>query len=218
MDDRLWEREGQNIRDDQALREWLEVRFAEHGQPEKALELVKGRFKATPSWTTYAAVKQVAQRPDQPGDPWPELRPGLLKTLEKQNSWIDLIEIYLAEGDVGNAIVAVKEAEKPRKLKPGSYSFYWSASGTGYDVKVAAAAEAEHPDFAVRVYREKAEHEIANRQRAAYQRAAEYLVRVMRILEAHGRGEEWTALITELREHHKNLRALREELDVLGLK
>ena len=37
VDDRLWEREGQNIQDDQRLREWLEKRYLEHGSPEKAL-------------------------------------------------------------------------------------------------------------------------------------------------------------------------------------
>ena len=218
VDDRLWEREGQHLPDDQALRQWLEARYAEHGHPEKALELAKGRFKATPNQVTYSAVKSIALRPDQPGDPWPELRPTLLSALEKQGSWIDLIEIHLEDGEVGKAIAAVKEGDKPQKSKPGMFGYHWTASSHGYDVKVAAVAEADFPDFAIGVYRKRAEAEIAARQRQAYQRAAGYLVRVMRTLEAHGRGEEWTALIAEIRERNKSLRALREELDALGLK
>ena len=49
VDDRLWEREGQNVQDDQRLREWLEKRYLEHGSPEKALELAKKRFKVSPA-------------------------------------------------------------------------------------------------------------------------------------------------------------------------
>jgi uncharacterized Zn finger protein len=43
------------------------------------------------------------------------------------------------------------------------------------------------------------------------------LVEVMKLLEANGRDAEWTTLITDLRQEHKKLRALREELDALGL-
>jgi hypothetical protein len=39
----------------------------------------------------------------------------------------------------------------------------------------------------------------------------------MRILERTGRAAEWQSFIADLRQRNKSLRALREELDALGL-
>lgn len=58
---------------------------------------------------------------------------------------------------------------------------------------------------------------IEGRQRSSYKVAATYLARARETLERHGRREEWLTLITDLRTSHKTLRALREELDALGL-
>lgn len=217
VDDRLWEQEGQNARDDQVLREWLERRYAEFGRPEKALELAHGRFKSSPGKATYEAVKTAALLPGQPDDPWPALRPTLLAVLRKRGDWYGLIHIHLAEGEVAEAIAALKKTEKPSRGGQSSRgNALWAPAG-GYDAHVAAAAEAEFPDEAIRIYRRLADQNIAARGRASYQTAATYLVRVMRLLEANGRAEEWPPLIAELRQNTKSLRALKEELDSLGL-
>jgi uncharacterized Zn finger protein len=82
---------------------------------------------------------------------------------------------------------------------------------------VAAAAEANFPDEAVRIYQKLGEQQITQRGRPAYQAAANHLVRVMRILEGNGRTAEWQSFIADLRQRNKSLRDLREELDALGL-
>jgi uncharacterized Zn finger protein len=216
VDDRLWEREGQRLHDDQVLREWLEKRYLEHGQPEKALALAESRFKTAPSKATYDAVKTAALQPGLPNDPWPELRPKLLAALAKNKSWYALIEIHIEEGHVREALDVLAKSEKPtRNGQP--WGEYFMASPESYSARVAKAAEKEFPDEAVRIYQKLAEQKIALRGRPAYQEAASYLVLVMRLLEGNGRDEEWKGFITDLRAQNKSLRALREELDSLGL-
>jgi hypothetical protein len=220
VDDRLWEREGQNARDDQVLGAWLEQRYAAHGHPEKALARARGRFKITPSRATYDAVKSAALLPNQPGDPWLDIRPELIATLRKRGDWFGLIDIHLAEGEVAEALQALKETEKPDRkasLLSDHGGFNWSISSEPYETRVAAAAEQEFPDEAIRIYQRLAEQKIAARQRSSYQVAASYLARVSRLMAGSDRADAWPPLISDVRQRYKTLRALREELDALGL-
>ena len=217
VDDRLWEREGQNVHDDQRLREWLEKRFLEHGSPEKALELAKSRFKVSPCKATYDAVKAAALHPSQRGEPWPALRPTLITALGKSNGLYALIDIHLEEGEVADALKALAKVEQPGQNAQPAWGFTSLPAAGSYSARVAAAAEADFPDEAVRIYQNLAERQIAQRGRPAYQTAATYLVQVMRVLEESGRAAEWQSFIADLRQRNKSLRALREELDALGL-
>ncbi len=217
VDDWLWEREGQNVQDDQRLREWLEKRHLEHGSPEKALELAKRRFKVSPCKATYDAVKAAALHPSQPGALWSVLRPTLIATLGKSNGLYALIDIHLEEGEVAEALQVLAKLEKPGQKAQPAWGFTHISSAGSYSARVAAAAETDFPDEAVRIYQKLAEDQIAQRGRPAYQTAANYLVRVMRVLEENGRASEWQSFIADLRQRNKSLRALREELDALGL-
>jgi uncharacterized Zn finger protein len=87
----------------------------------------------------------------------------------------------------------------------------------GWSIQVAAAAEADFPEEAIRIYRREADAAITARGRGNYQAAAGYLARVKDLLQRTGQGEEWTSSIAELRQRNRTLRALREELDALGL-
>jgi uncharacterized Zn finger protein len=217
VDDRLWEREGKRLQDDQTLREWLERRYREHGQPEKALALAESRFKTAPSKATYDAVKSAALAIDQSRNSWAELRPKLLAALAKGKSWYVLIEIHLDEGNIPEALAALTKSEKPTRTGQGLWGDYFMASPESYSARVAKAAEKEFPTEAIRIYQKLAEQKIAMRNRGSYQEAASYLVLVMRLLEGNGREAEWKGFITDLRTQNKSLRALREELDSLGL-
>ena len=216
-DDRLWEQEGQNVRDDQALREWLERRYVEFGPPDKALAISLARFKAAPSKPTYDAVKAAADLPGHAEDPWPTLRKDLIASLRKLGNWYALIDIHLAEGEVAEALEALRKTEKGSGSRSASLGYAWYVPQGTYEVLVADAAAADYPDEAVRLYKHLADHLIAARGRTNYQSAAEYLRRARGALEKHDRAEEWSALITGVREQNKSLRALKEELDVLGL-
>jgi uncharacterized Zn finger protein len=217
IDDCCWEREGKNAQDDQVLMAWLERRFAEQGQSAKAFETAQRRFKHAPSTETFAAVRTAARLPDLPHDAWLKLRPTLISAFVKRGNPFELIEIYLAEEEVGEALNALEAARKPNQKRQGGWSQPWSVVPEHVELRVAAAAEKHHPDEAIRLYQQIAERRISFKERANYQAAATYLVRVMNLLEAHGRAQDWQTYITSLRDQNKSLRALREELDILGL-
>lgn len=217
IDDRLWEKEGQNAQDDQVLRAWLERRYAELGQPAKALELVLDRFKVAPGKVSFDAVRRIALLPDQPGDPWPTLRKSSIATLRKRSDWHVLIDIFLEEGVVDEAIAALHQADKAKTSSRGFPVFGWGGHPQGYTARVAAAAEEAFPDEAVTLYGRLAEAMIAGRSREYYKQAAIYLERVKHILGTTDRADTWPPMIGDLRLRHKSLRALREELDALGL-
>lgn len=216
-DDRLWEQEGRNVRDDQALREWLERRYVEFGPPDKALAISLARFKAAPSKATYDAVKAAAALPGHAEDPWPSLRKELIASLRKLDNWYALIDIHLAEGEVAEALEALRKTEKGSGSRSASLGYAWYVPQGTYEVLVADAAAADYPDEAVRLYKHLADHLIAARGRTNYQSAAEYLRRAKGALERHDRADDWTSLISGVREQNKSLRALKEELDALGL-
>ena len=87
-----------------------------------------------------------------------------------------------------------------------------------YQVRVAQAAEAEHPEEAILLYTLLAEQAIEGKNRSHYQVAAGHLARVKHLQERDGNIETWRSFITNLRERHKRLRALKEELDNLDLR
>ena len=217
VDDRLWEHEGQNLRDDELLRAWLERRYAERGRPEKSLAMARERFDAAPTKATYDAVKAAALLPGHADDPWPELRPTLIAALRKRGDWHALIDVYLDEGDVAEALKALERGEKSQSANRLPWGYGWVSWPEQDATRVALAAEADFPDDSIRIYRQLAERRIAARERINYQEAARQLLRVKQVLETNDRAAEWPPLIGELRQQNKNLRALREELDALGL-
>jgi hypothetical protein len=162
-------------------------------------------------------VKSAALLPGQPDDPWPVLRPKLLAILRKRGDWSVLIDIFLEEGEVAKAIEALKAGESASRDRGAGWGYGWAVVLPHHYTQVAAAAETAFPDEAIAIYRRLADEKIAARQRSAYQEAATYLARIKQVFEAAGRAEEWPSLIAELRQQFKNLRALREELDALGL-
>jgi len=214
VDDRVWEAEGKNPGHDVQLQDWLVARLSEHQRPREALAIAERRFKAQPSMKTWQAVQSTATLTGQAPEVWRDLRPALLAQLRKQKAWSTLMDIHLKDGEVADAIDAYgKRNDQVRTDR--WYTPAWSA--LDQDVRLAAACEADFPDQAVAIYRLKADGMIANRQRASYTMAAEYLARVKATLERHGRADEWNALIAEVRTTNKTLRALGEELDALGL-
>jgi uncharacterized Zn finger protein len=226
VDGRLWETEGITPRDDLAYLDWLSARYAEQGMVRQAFETDRQRFKRRPYFQTYEAVRQAAERPGLEADLWQRTRPELIAELTDRRSWGTLIDVYLHEGHVAEAIAALGELERPRDLRQptvagfggyGSYGYDGALGAGNYRVRVAKAAERDFPAEAIRLYRTLAEAAIAGRNRQAYATAATYLVAVRRLMEATGQAEGWRAYITALRDEHRRLRALKEELDALGL-
>jgi len=134
---------------------------------------------------------------------WEDLRPALLKTLDPQRQASLLLQIALDERDVAWALEIVS--------RPGAWI---SASEL---IRVAQAAEADHPRAALEIYRQQAERAIAARGRGNYQTAAAHLLRVRDLYHRLGQDAAWEAYIAHLRQEHQRLRALQDELNKAGL-
>ncbi len=200
-------------------REWLEARYIEFGLDEKALAMARRRFDATPGAATYAAVKRAAYLPGLPADRWPAIRHELIVALKTQAAWPDLIRIYLDEQLPGEAlqVLALLQA-RPAGGGIGSWrAGYVDGSLVTLEQQVAQAAEAEYPEQARDIYRRMAERYIEARGRDNYIAAAELLVRVRELYLRLGQEAAWRAYIADLRQQHKSLRALKEELDSRAL-
>lgn len=215
VEERLWEQEGKEPADDERYRAWLAGQYAVHGQPGDALAMERRRFEKQPTHESYTAVKTAAALPDQPAGAWDEVRPHLLETLRERKDWTSLIEIALEDGDAGEALAARKKLLGGKETGPGGRSH--APTSTHADARIAAAAERSFPDEAIAIYENLAARNIQMRGRPAYQDAASFLARVKALRESQGRTEEWRTYITDLRQTNKTLRALREELDALGL-
>ncbi len=217
---RLWEREGKAPRDDVQYLGWLEYRYAAHGKPDEALDAANRAFAIAMDQRSYNLVRDAAARLAGAGDPWPAPRTKMIATLRRKEHWGTLAEIFLAEGNVADAVAVYAEWERAgRREQHKESDFGWLVTEFNHarELHLAHAAERDFPDIAVAIYRRHADRLIANRQRSSYKEAAKFLASVKAVLHAAGRAAEWDETITALRLQHKSLRALREELDAVGL-
>jgi uncharacterized Zn finger protein len=79
-------------------------------------------------------------------------------------------------------------------------------------LEVAKAAEATRPEAARDIYRRQAEALINQRNRGSYQEACKFLKKVRDLYEQTGEADAWAAYVAGLREQHRTLRALQEEM------
>ncbi|HEX9986990.1 MAG TPA: SWIM zinc finger family protein [Chloroflexia bacterium] len=217
IEERLWEeKEAKNIEE---YLVWLEGQYTQYGMHDKALEAAQTRFKNNPGDSTYESLKRAAQLEGQPPSLWAEVRPGLLATLRSKEQWAALVSIHLNEGEVGEAINALDKHESPqRRPAPSIYSGYYQTLPRGdLNMRVAEAAEKDYPSRSRAIYTRRAEEVIDYRGRDNYQQAAAFLAKVKKLYEQEGKEGEWQSYIDDLRARNKSLRALKEELDKLGL-
>ncbi|HLF03122.1 MAG TPA: hypothetical protein VI547_14160, partial [Anaerolineales bacterium] len=77
----------------------------------------------------------------------------------------------------------------------------------------AKASEKHRPAQAIAVYLETAERLIGQKSRQNYAEAARYLRRARDLFTASKRAAEWQTFIADLRERHRGLPALQDELN-----
>ncbi|HEX5506185.1 MAG TPA: SWIM zinc finger family protein [Thermomicrobiales bacterium] len=194
---------------------WLGRQYAALGLPDRALDAERRHFRVAPGAPTYASVKAAANLPGQPAGTWGRLRPDLLVALEERGAWADLVTIYLDEGEAREALTALSELERATPISPYGYGYGYGIADLR--VRVARAAERDYPDRAGAIYQREAQRLIDQRGRENYRTAAGYLARVRDLHTRQGRDEEWRTTFAALRERHKSLRALKEELAAAGL-
>jgi uncharacterized Zn finger protein len=188
---------------DTRLPEWLKQRAVERGDAGEALVWTQQLFWQHPSLEGYEQMKAVSK----PLDTWESLQIEILARLSKQNQHALLTEIYLKEGRVDQALASVK------RVGGGTWGMYHSP----LFIQVAQAAESSRPQESIRIYVDAARRLIQARGRENYTTAAGYLVRVRKLYKRLGEDKTWQALITDIRQQNSSLRALKEELNKVGL-
>ncbi len=144
-------------------------------------------------------MRQLAQSQNR----WSDLRLKTLERLAQDGEYTMLTEIYLEEGEIDQAIASLEQTKK-------SYR-YWS--GFSLEERVAQAANEQRPRESIRLYVGIAESLINSRGRGNYQQAAGYLRIARDTYQRLGEPQAWQTLIDSLREQHRNLPALQDELD-----
>ncbi len=151
---------------------------------------------ARPSLSEYQEVRELSLQLGV----WKELRADLLNEWSAAGQYGLLTDIHLDEGENGLALKSVRQRQ-PR--------FPYEADQL---IRVAQAVSATHPRAAVDIYGHQVESLIDARGRDNYRRACAHLIRVQDIYRQLGQELEWTAFLAQLRERHRRLPALREEL------
>ena len=186
---------------DHRLMEWLKARHQERGELAEALTLANRLLQARPHLAGYQEVRQLSLQLGV----WQELRPDLLAEWSAAGQHGLLTDIHLEEGEIDLALRSVRQ-RPPR--------FPYEADQL---IRVAQAALETHPRAAVDIYRQQVESLIEARGRDNYRRACAHLTRVRDIYRQLGEEPEWTDFMAQLRERHRRLPALREELSNSGV-
>ena len=200
--------------------EWLGERYSTI--PDyftEALNVALRRFQISPGYPVYKVVKAAAALPGQTGGIWNKTAPVLIQSLRNLARWGDLVQIYLEEGELTEALAALKKLEQSEtgSNRGSDYGFAGKSALDHYREQVAAAIEKLYPEEALRLYQTLADSLVASRQRQGYQYAADYLVQVKNLYSTLQRSNEWPPYIQTFRTQYKSLRALKQELDARQL-
>ena len=186
---------------DDRLVEWLKERYRERGELAEALALAGRLLERRANLAGYREVRELSRALGV----WDESRSQLLDRWSAAGEYGLLTDVYLDEGEIGLALTSVN------RRRPGSLH------GVDQLVRVAQAASETHPQAALDIYRQQAESLIEARGRDNYQQACAYLAKVRDLYRQLSRESVWTGFIAELRERHRRLPALKEELSNAGL-
>ena len=182
------------------LTEWLKEHHLEQGKLPEALELAKRLLERRPGLSGYAEVRELSRELGV----WEELRPQLLGQWSAAGEYGLLTDVYLEEGEIDLAL---------RSVNRGLAGLH----GGNRLTRVAEAASATRPQAALDIYRKQVEGLIAVRGRDNYQRACAHLTRIRELYRNLSEEPGWLAYVSELKERHRRLPALREELNKADL-
>jgi uncharacterized Zn finger protein len=181
---------------DERLIEWLSNRFKQRGDLEGSLKLEEQIFWQDPDIEQYKKLRKLAKGMSR----WEDLRAQIITELKKKKDFDFLVNLYLLEKEVGNALAALET------LQPdwGDRYLY---------MEVAQAAKKQYPREAIRIFTKEAECFIDYRNRDSYSQAALCLREIRDIYRQLNETQSWQKLIADVRERYKKLPALQDELD-----
>jgi uncharacterized Zn finger protein len=176
------------------LARWLRGLASGLDQPEVALKAACTAFARSMSLEDYQAVQAIA------GTGWTKIKRELLEDLARSSYASDIIDIYLYEGMIKEAIKTVDK---------NSY--------VGYDTleRVVDAACQSDPDWVIRQCKKQAESIMDSGKSKYYHHAARWLARARQAYQASDRATEWSKYLEGLIGKHARKSSLRPQLEAL---
>lgn len=197
----LMEKRAEKTKDSRIF-EWLRDYCKKNRDFSFALEFSQKLFKMHSSFSEYKKTRGIAKE----AGAWNDIRPLLFDQLKNEKEHSLITEIYLDEGEIDNALQAVKNISRAN---------FW---GEDMREKVAHAAKKERPLESIALYIKLIEELIGLRGRENYKKACLYLGIIQDLYIDNGMQDKWKNYITHLREQNKNLRVFNEELEKQGIK
>ena len=192
---------------DTDLLQWLKERYQARGDSTDALDMAQRLFRAYSLAATierYREIRQLAQQLDR----WESVRAEIMAYVQQSHNTALQIEIALDEGQIELALQLLQAERQTEDRRNGPYG----SGNFNVGIEVAKAAEESHPQKSIEIYQAYVETRIEWRGRENYQVACQYLTSIRRLYQKLGRNDAWTTYIVALREQHRNLPALRDEL------
>ncbi|MEM9490921.1 MAG: SWIM zinc finger family protein, partial [Myxococcota bacterium] len=186
--------------DSRELLEWLIARYRQSSsdQPGDALPLVLRLFRQLPTIDRYREACDLADEVGRPS----EIRQQLHRLVADSGLSSLQVRMYLVDGEFDAALAVLPQLTRSTRRLIDD---------------VAEAVSGERPEVARQLYLRQARALIGRRGRKNYREACDYLVRARALYPAEISDLSWQRLIDQLREEHRSLRALRDELDRAGL-
>ena len=89
----------------------------------------------------------------------------------------------------------------------------WGGMASSHADRVAVAVARSHPERALEIYRNGLDSHLPHASISAYESAARYLKKMRPVMKSLGRSDEWTALVSEIRQEYRNRPRFMEILD-----
>ena len=192
---------------DTDLLHWLQEQYQFKGNLTGAMEMAKRTFTTSLFEATierYREIRQLAQQLDR----WEAVRSEIMAYVQQSHITALQIEIALDEGQVDLALQLLQAGRQTENPGLGPYG----SDNLNVGIEVAKAAEESHPQESIEIYQAYVEMRIEWRGRENYQVACQYLISIRRLYQKLGQSDTWTRYIATLREQHRNLPALKDEL------
>ncbi len=182
------------------LARWLRDTAAAAGRTDLALEAARAAFAGSLTPEDFRAAQGAAQ--GAAGKAWDGVRRDLLTVLDAAGPTRHRVEILLGEGLIDAAVAGAGDGTD--HVTPDSVL-----------LRLTEAAQGRHPDWVIRLARQRAEPIMDRGQADLYAEAAEWLRRAALAHESAGLIDEWSALIESLIERHRRKYKLRPMLEAL---
>jgi tetratricopeptide (TPR) repeat protein len=183
--------------------EWLKQYARRHHEGSEALRMAESTFWMAQTQENYIDLLEAAADIHQQA----AVRMRVIERLENAGNFYLLVEIYLLENEIDQALAALERVN----------SDIWGERLATLRRQVAQAVEGQRPREAIRQYLLLTEALIEKRSRGSYAEAALLLQRIRRLYQALGEEDRSEIIIQSLRSEYERVPALMDEMRRAGL-